>query len=680
MTAAEGKSMGSRRIAVTVGFIAASAAMAVFAEAPAFARPFDPDVVRVRERLRQRFVRTPHRTWDVRTRATLRASVVAAFPDVAAAGRDEDTVLRFRSADFEFESRLGEARRFRPGARRLVFRARPSEGAAVRVRARFWTLPAGGTHVQMRLRATGVSLVSDAERGGETGMRRLPLVAAARIDGDTVHYAGDGFAEVASRTVEVLGDPVTLTAVDYSARGLPVDDAADANAPTLDVTTPSDSAVISGAAVAVTGVVRDDQSLASITMSLNGSAPVGLDFAARDGTAGLGSVEADFSAPLAPAIGTNSLSVVVRDAAGNTAQRTVTFVYSEPRTVSVAVGPSHTLFVVDGALFGCGRNAFGQCGDGTQIAKSRPTPVSGVSDARAVAAGGNHSLVLLADGTLLAMGDNQFGQVGDGTREMRTSPTPVTGLESGVVAVAASVHHSVAVKADGTVWAWGNDDLKAFGASSIDVPMQVGIVEGATEVATGVYHAVIVAGDGGVWALGQNVYGQVGTSGPAYPTIATQVPGVSGVASVAAGAYHTLARHSDGTVSGWGQNGALVLGSDNRDQRTPVAVPDLAGVTGMTSGYFYALFLDSDGSLFARGNIGQLVGPTGDFATDTLPTTAPFDVLDQVVGAWASDHHAILQRGDGTLWAVGWNNWGQFGNGTTSNEFTTDVTRVLLPE
>ena len=74
-----------------------------------------------------------------------------------------------------------------------------------------------------------------------------------------------------------------------------------------------------------------------------------------------------------------------------------------------------------------------------------------------VAAGGYRTVALKADGTVLAWGNNSYGQLGDGTQMDRTSPVAVPGL-TGVVALAAGVAHTVALKSDGTVLAWGLND------------------------------------------------------------------------------------------------------------------------------------------------------------------------------------------------------------------------------
>ena len=82
--------------------------------------------------------------------------------------------------------------------------------------------------------------------------------------------------------------------------------------------------------------------------------------------------------------------------------------------------------------------------------------VSGLSGVVAVAGGRYHSLAVKSDGTVWAWGNNWLGQLGDGTTTDRSIPVQVSGL-SGVVAVAGGDYHSLAVKSDGTVWAWGDN-------------------------------------------------------------------------------------------------------------------------------------------------------------------------------------------------------------------------------
>ncbi len=79
-----------------------------------------------------------------------------------------------------------------------------------------------------------------------------------------------------------------------------------------------------------------------------------------------------------------------------------------------------------------------------------------------ISGGGSHSLVLKPDGTVWAWGGNHAGQLGDGTTNPRKFAIQVKGLED-VVSIAAGWEHNLAVKSDGTVWAWGNNRFGQLG-------------------------------------------------------------------------------------------------------------------------------------------------------------------------------------------------------------------------
>jgi alpha-tubulin suppressor-like RCC1 family protein len=136
----------------------------------------------------------------------------------------------------------------------------------------------------------------------------------------------------------------------------------------------------------------------------------------------------------------------------------------------------------DGTVLELGRNDFGVLGDTSLTAgaiRRVPAPVSGISDVVAVAAGEYHSLALRRDGTVWAWGWNIRGELGDGTNGQRTARWQVSGLTS-IVAIAAGSNYSVALKADGTVWRWGSDWIGWYG----NVPGSGAGLMGVTAIAT----------------------------------------------------------------------------------------------------------------------------------------------------------------------------------------------------
>ena len=115
---------------------------------------------------------------------------------------------------------------------------------------------------------------------------------------------------------------------------------------------------------------------------------------------------------------------------------------------------------------GVGDNSYGPTGRWNRLGRyytcEYSVQVQGLSSVTAIAAGEVHSLALKSDGTVWAWGNNYYGQLGDGTTTDRYTPVQVQGLSS-VVAVAADISHSLAVKSDGTVWAWGKNDHGQLG-------------------------------------------------------------------------------------------------------------------------------------------------------------------------------------------------------------------------
>ena len=119
--------------------------------------------------------------------------------------------------------------------------------------------------------------------------------------------------------------------------------------------------------------------------------------------------------------------------------------------VALSVAPARAA-VTPGKVSAWGDNSYGQLGNGRSgAARNTPMAVSNLGGVKSVKAGCHHSLALKRDGTVRAWGYNAFGQLGDGTNSRRTAPVKVK--IKNVKAIAAGCDHSLALKKDGTVWA-----------------------------------------------------------------------------------------------------------------------------------------------------------------------------------------------------------------------------------
>src|SRR6185503_311942 len=151
--------------------------------------------------------------------------------------------------------------------------------------------------------------------------------------------------------------------------------------------------------------------------------------------------------------------------------------------------------------------------DGTETQRPTPVQVSGLTNVIAVSSGGTHTLALKSDGTVWAWGNNTYGQVGLGSDfSNRLTPVQVPGL-SGITAISAGIYHNLALKADGTVWVWGENSHGELGdgtGAQRRSPVQLPGITGVTFVAAGYQHSAVRTSAGTLYMFGMNDYGQVG--------------------------------------------------------------------------------------------------------------------------------------------------------------------------
>ena len=292
---------------------------------------------------------------------------------------------------------------------------------------------------------------------------------------------------------------------------------------------------------------------------------------------------------------------------------------------SIAAGYYHSIALkADGSVWAWGSNITGQIGDGTAVEKSSPVqvlpPGSGVIK---VAAGRLYSLALKADGSVWAWGQNAWGQIGDGTNTNRFAPVQVLPPGSGVINIVAGRDFILAIKADGSIWAWGFNDVRQLGETlasessanrySIRKPFQM--MEpgsGIVALATGMRNVIALKADGSVWGWGDNQWGQLGdgTEIRRWPPVQVMAPD-SGVIALAAGNFFSLALKADGSVWSWGNNYYGQLGNGTLEIRHYLPGRILSagsGVVGLAAGLQHSVALKSDGSVWAWGlnNAGQL--------------------------------------------------------------------------
>lgn len=349
---------------------------------------------------------------------------------------------------------------------------------------------------------------------------------------------------------------------------------------------------------------------------------------------------------------------------------------------AIASRGSHTLALKDdGTVWAWGRGSWGQLGDGTNsYYSSTPVQVSNLSDVIAISAGDVFSVALKNDGTVWAWGYNTNGQLGDGTTTSSNVPVQASSL-SGVTAIAAGAYHNTALKEDGTVWAWGanwNGNLGDGTTVSRNIPVQVNNINGVTGITAGWEHSAALKGDGSVWVWGSNADHQLGVGPYSKSTTPIQFTGLNSVIKLAAGSYHTIALISDGTLRAWGYNRYGQLGDGTYDyftRVTPAKVNNVTGFTSVDAGGAHTLGVLTGGTLWGWGSnqFGQLgIGNNEDYL-------APVQIigLEGIISAAGGWRHSAAVKDDGTVWGWGYNDYGQLGDGTYTDSLTPVLTQGI---
>ncbi|MFC1742760.1 hypothetical protein ACFL35_02115 [Candidatus Riflebacteria bacterium] len=355
----------------------------------------------------------------------------------------------------------------------------------------------------------------------------------------------------------------------------------------------------------------------------------------------------------------------------------------EPPKPMIDAGGGHVLLLkVDRTVWAWGNNSYYQLGVGTEIdeqenpvqvgveptsstsstSTTTTTSLSPLTDCMAVSAGGLHSLALKSDGTVVAWGSNDYGQLGIGDEEESSDeefPVPIPNFNN-VIGISAGYEHSLAVKSDGTAWAWGTNDSGRLGIGDENGDDEFSPVQ-----------------------IGENLT----TTSTSSTSTSTANP-LTGVIAVAAGGYHSLALKSDGSVWGWGYNGDGQCGigdEDTDDQYRPVRVGSVTGTTtsstssttgatfnniiAIAAGYDHCIALKSDGAVFTWGYNDSAQCGLGEEADEAIywPTQVPG--LTGIVAIAAGYNTCYVLKSDGTVWGWGYNNSGELGDGIDTGEY-----------
>ena len=344
---------------------------------------------------------------------------------------------------------------------------------------------------------------------------------------------------------------------------------------------------------------------------------------------------------------------------------------------------------------GAGGGASGSSSGGTTPTPAptptpTPTPVT-LTPVKTVVAGNNLTLALKTSGSTYVWGENLYGQTGNGNLTTpQSSPLALAGTATWK-SVATGGFHTLGIKSDGSLWAWGLDDKGQLGNNTsgsispgqpkiFSTPQAIGTAKDWQVVSAGDGHSVGIKGTTApvLMSWGQNTLGQLGLGTTNPVSVPTQIVIAVGAgrvwSSLACSASYSLALRSDGVVFAWGDNNNGQLGQLGGASQlsTPTAITLLpVQALSIAAGTSHAASIAQDNTLWMWGSntSGQLgKGPSGTLTVYPFPAQMGTDMW--VAVACGGAHTLAVRLADQTLWAWGSNSDGQLGDGTTTDSIS----------
>lgn len=343
----------------------------------------------------------------------------------------------------------------------------------------------------------------------------------------------------------------------------------------------------------------------------------------------------------------------------------------------------------DGTLWAWGFNGLGQLGDGTWDNRHTPVQTGVYADWVSVSAGQHFTVALRSDGSLWSWGSNDGGSLGsreippggipDGWVGTRYAPLQI-GTDTDWVNFSVGHMFVIAIKSDGSLWGWGSNSFRQLGGDdpywhdmSLEwEPVQIGSCTDWVYIASGGAHVMALRADGSLWGWGDNSFGRIGDGnleGRGLPNSLpqhepTQIGAYTDWISISAVGSHTLGLRANGTLWAWGVNSDGQLGDGTTENRAvPVQIGTDTDWTRISAGNRHSMAIKADGSLWGWGanSDGQLVNRAAGIHAH------PVRILENVVEVSAGINHAIALLSDSSIWAWGSNRYGQLGDGTIEN-------------
>jgi len=354
-------------------------------------------------------------------------------------------------------------------------------------------------------------------------------------------------------------------------------------------------------------------------------------------------------------------------------------VYAQCNT-AISSGHKHTILIKNNGTihaWGYGSSGWGALGLNSYLDITNPTQVGVLTNWSKLFSGSYNSFIIKTDGTLWASGDNEDGQLGDGTYGSGnvSNVFKQVGSSSNWKTISASTDHTLGIKNDGTLWAWGSNQQGKLGDGTYTnkyIPTQIGTASNWKEITSGLQYSVAIKTDGTLWAWGLN---NVVFNNPT-PTQIGIANDWKVISSDSAG-LHTLAIKNNGTLyvfgTTWsGGNGALGLGSTIFVANDPTKIGTDSDWQSISAGFNNSFAIKENGTLWGWGqnDLGQL--GDGTQVDKLIPTQ--IGIESNWIMVSAGQRHTVALKNNGDLYTWGDNTHAQLGNGN----YTSTITPLFI--
>ncbi|MFV0440430.1 MAG: hypothetical protein ACK5LV_03965 [Lachnospirales bacterium] len=323
-------------------------------------------------------------------------------------------------------------------------------------------------------------------------------------------------------------------------------------------------------------------------------------------------------------------------------------------------------------LYAWGNNSFGQIGNG-KSGENQTNPTIVLTNVVSVENETNTTFAITENGELYGFGqNNNYGQVGVGTKENVLTPTLVLDNVSKVEYKGTTTY---AITKSNELYSWGSDVYGKLGDGKSNDNQDFNstpnkVLDDVVDVVSNRMVTFAIKDNGSLYAWGSNDVGQVGDGrgGEEDDFVSTPVKVLDNVQSIATDGYTTYAITEDNSLYAWGynNNGQVGNGSDNEFVLKPVKVLDNVEEVKTNGRTTMAIKGDRSLWLWGENEYGEVGNGSGGSLGDFV--SSPVSVLKDVNYAEVIDGNTYAINNDGELFIWGNNNSGQIGSDVSKNK------------